>query len=355
MKDKIFLVLISLSFLQPAFALETTDATPRRVRIGVDIRLGFQSCIDSWTPVTEYLSKAIPECRFVIIPLASQQDLVRTLENGGIDFMALDPAMELVAEDRFGVSPLAAMIKVGSTEIKTRSSDAPCSGAIIRRADRKDIDSIQDLRGQRLSAVKPWSLTGWIAQWALLVNKKIDPQKDLKQVAFAGTHGQVVKDVLEGAADVGVLDADLLLQMLRNQRIPEKSLYIINRQGKAVPLLLNQNASATDSYPGRILSKAAATSDELAKRVVDALMPKTLDIRLDRMPCKIGWSIPPNYSKVRYVLQTLMGPHFADSQGFPLPMQYPAWFFPVLAVIGILAAFIAMVFLTPGTHGSSRG
>jgi len=60
---------------------------------------------DTWLPVMEYLSKAIPDHRFVVVPLASQQDVVRTLEKGDVDFAALDPAMELLANDRYDTTP----------------------------------------------------------------------------------------------------------------------------------------------------------------------------------------------------------------------------------------------------------
>jgi two-component system sensor histidine kinase TtrS len=132
--------------------------------------------------------------------------------------------MELLAEDRFGAAPLATMVESPSNATKPSPSDAACSGAIIRRADRTDLATIQDIRGQRVSAVKPWSLTGWIAQWGLLVKQGINPQNDLKQVSFLGTHGEVIKSVLDGTADVGVVDADMLFYLGKNQRIPDGSL-----------------------------------------------------------------------------------------------------------------------------------
>ena len=246
MKKKILFVLL-VQFFIPWFAItaDTENAESSMIRIGVDIRMGFQSCIDSWRPVAEYLSKAIPGHRFVIVPLASQQDLTRMLENGDVEFTVLNPALEIVAEDRYGTVPLATMVESNRDGIKQFPSYAGYGGAIIRRAQRSDIKTIQDIRGLRLSAVKPWSFTGWIAQWGFMAKNNIDPLKDVKQVVFEGTHGQVVKSVLDGSADAGTVDADLLSQMARNRKFPDNSLYIFNRQGQAVPLVVGERS---DSY-----------------------------------------------------------------------------------------------------------
>jgi ABC-type phosphate/phosphonate transport system substrate-binding protein len=342
MKNRnLLVVLILLSELQPIRAAGPDSAAPTRVRIGVDIRLGFQSCMNSWLPVAEYLSKAIPDHRFVVVPLASQQDVTRTLEKGDVEFAVLDPALEIVAHDRYGAAPLLTVVETLQGETQPRPANASCSGTLIRRADRADLRRIQDLRGQRLSAVKPWSLPGWIAPWGLLVKNGIDPHTALKQVVFEGTNGQVVKSVVDGAADVGAVDTDMLLHLIRSHQVPDESLCFFNREGRAVPLVGSGNTSSTDAYPNRVLSKTQATSDELAQRVVEALLKQSVAISVDQIPYRIGWSIAGNHGKVRRLLQDLMGPQYAESPGFPLPRRYPAWFFPAAIVAAALAAFAA--------------
>jgi ABC-type phosphate/phosphonate transport system substrate-binding protein len=334
-----------LSPLTPAFAVEPSPVKPKRIRIGVDIRLRYQSCLDSWLPVAEYLTKAIPGYQFVVVPLASQQDVAQSLERNEVDFVALDPAMEIMAHDRYNATPLVTMAENGPESPQTRVFHAACSGTLIRRADRMDIRGIQDIRGKRLAATKPWSLTGWIAEWGLLVKNGIDPQKDLKQVAFVGTHGQVVRDVLEGTADVGAVDSDMLIHLVRSKQINAKDIYFINRKGVAVPLAVDADIASTDVYPGRVLSKTEATSDELARRVADALLKQSVIVTFDNIPYRMSFGVACNYSKVRQLLQKLMGPHYAESVGFPLPAQRPAWLFPASLAVGWLALFLVALFL----------
>lgn len=324
-------------------AAETGAANPQRIRIGVDIRLGYQSCIDSWTPVADYLSSETPEYRFVIVPLASEQDLVRVLESGGVEFLSLNPALELMAEDRFGAVPLATTIESAQGETRPESADALCAGVVIRRADRRDIKNIENIRGLRLAAVKPWSFTGWISQWGFLVDHGIDPSKDLNQVVFQGTQEQVITSVMDGTADVGVVDAEMLLLFGLNGRIAKDSIYMFDRQGQAVPLAPGEYAASTAAYPGRVFSKTAAVSDELSKRVSDALMQNSVNTNFDGMPGMMHWTVPGNTSNVRRLLTRLMGPQFAESPGYPLPYASPAWLYPALSIAAIFAGTIILL------------
>jgi hypothetical protein len=216
---------------------------------------------------------------------------------------------------------------------------------LIRRADRSDIQSVEDLRGKRLSAVKPWSLTGWLAQWRVLKAHGVEPQSDLKQVVFEGTNSKVVRSVLDGAADVGAVDADMLLHLVACKQATAASLCYFDQEGRPVPLTPDVIPSATDSYPGRVLSKADTVGDDLAEKVVGALTGQNIDIRMDHAPYQVGFSVACNYAKVRRLLQALMGPRFAESPGFPLPKEYPIWLAPALVVAGELVAFALIVLL----------
>lgn len=342
---KLLIVILLFATLSSASAVETAKAKPKRVRIGVDMRLQFQSCMDSWLPMAEFLSKAIPDCHFVVVPLASQQDVMQVLEKHEVEFVALDPAMEIMAHDRYNATPLVTMADTAADEPKPKAFDAACSGTLIRRANRSDIRGIQNIRDKRLAATKPWSLTGWIAQWGLLAKNGIDAQKNLKQVVFVGTHTQVVRDVLDGTADVGAVGSDMLVHLVRSKQVNAKDIYFIDRKGLAVPLVIGASVASTDSYPGRVLSKADGTSDELAQRVTDALMGKSVAIAFDNVPYRISFGVACNYTKVRQLLQKMMGPHYAESAGFPLSPQTPAWEFPASLIGSWLALLVAALYV----------
>jgi PAS domain-containing protein len=144
---------------------------------------------------------------------------------------------------------------------------------------------------------------------------------------------------------VGAVDADLLRDMQRNSQIPANSLFIINRDGVAVPLTADAAATSTTDYPGRVVSKVAETPDDLAKRVAGALMKQPINTTLDGMPCKVRWSVASNNSKVRRLLQTLLGPQFADSDGYPPASARPKWLFPLQIAGIVLGGFFLAIAL----------
>jgi len=307
--------------------------------------------MDFWQPVADYLSKAVPDRRFVIVPLASRQDVDGSLEKGHVDFVVLDPALEIRANDRYGAAPLATMVESAQDPSQPKPSNAGSSGTLIFRAGRRDIATIKDIRGKRLAAVKPWSLTGWIAQWGLLKQSGIDPQKDLKQVVFDGVDVEVVRSILDDAADVGAVDSAVVLHLIRAGQVPKDSLCFINRQGRAAPLALGEEVASTDAYPGWVLSRTETVSDELGQQVADALMKQGVDVSVDGVPYRVDWTVASNYGVVRRLLRTLMGPDYAESPGFPLPRRYPAWLLPGLTIVGSLAVLAAAVLLLRNYHG----
>lgn len=350
MNRRALTVLLATSLLLPAaLAQSPKPSTTPSIRIGVDIRLGYQQCLDSWTPVANYLSQAIPDHRFVVMPLASYQDTVRVLENGVVEFLVLDPAMEVVARDRFGVIPLLSQVECPQGD-GIASTFEGSSSTLIRRADRSDIVSLKDLRGKQLSAVKSWSLAGWLAAWELFQKNGMDPHTALKQVVFEGTSSQVVRNVLAGASDLGVVDTQMLLHMVRSKKLSAEALCMIDREGKAVSLNVDKDVASTEVFPGRLLSKAKDTSSDLAQRVVDALRNHPVSVVVEGVSYERRWGLPSNYSRVRQLLQVLVGPDFAESPGYPLSRSQPKWLVLTLIHGSVVSLFLVSFLLLRRRH-----
>lgn len=354
MNTKVLAILLAASLLPHAASGQSPiPSTTPVIRIGVDMRLGYQTCLDSWTPVADYLSQTIPGHRFVVMPLASYLDTMRVLENGAVEFIILDPALEIVARDRFGASPLLSQIECRQGA-ETSPLSEKSSSTFIRRADRSDITGINDFKGKRLSAVRSWSLTGWLAAWELLKSTGLDPHTALKQVVFEGTNPQVVRNVLAGSSDVGVVDTQMLLHLIQSKKLAADAIYIIDRQGKAVPMTADTNASSTDLFPGRILSKTKNTSSDLAQRVAESLKNRPIKVLMDGVSYERRWGVPLNYSRVRQLLLGLMGPDFVHSTGYPLSQRYPEWLVLTLVHGSALGVFLIAFSLVRYRHVRRR-
>ena len=312
-----------------------------QARIGVFMRMNFNDCLDTWLPTAEYLSKKIPGYDFTIVPMASKNDMFMALENGEVDFIAANPALYLATYERFGTSPVVAMTLPGSDKTAGENRTTNYSGAIISRADRKDLKSIEDLRGKEFTAVKNWSFSGWLMQWGVLKQHGISPDRDLKAVGFLGTHAKVVQDVLDGSADAGAVGTDTLELMIARGEVSPIDLNVFNTEGVAVPLASMPHPISTEMYPGWVIAKAQNTPDALSALVSEALIERTPVDNATTIFGNAGWTIPQNEYKVRALVENLMGRNFSYQDGFQTNLIEPAlWSAIVAASVSGVVFFI---------------
>ena len=295
---QIFVIALTLLVVGYGDVVKSAAEKPKLIRVGVYIRTGYQPCLEELTPMADRLGRANPGYEFVLVPLATREDAYVHLERKEIDFLLADSAIYACTEVRFGTSALCGMLNGSSPDY---------TGSLIRKADRSDLTDLQDLRSKRMSAVKPWSLSGWLMQWNVLEEQKIDPLDDLT-VQFEGTHLDVIQAVLDGTADAGAIGTDILRAQIESGAVDPKSLWIFDRKGKAVPLTSDSLVS-TEAYPFLVFAKSATTTDEFAQKVLKDLMffEDKPTVPTDR----IKWTVPQNYEKVRDLLRKLMGADYA--------------------------------------------
>jgi ABC-type phosphate/phosphonate transport system substrate-binding protein len=307
---------------------------PKPVRIGVYIRTGFEPCLDNWEPTAASLTQANPGYQFTILPLATREDVYEHLEHKRVDFLIVNPVVYLCTEQRFGTSVLCGMTN--------RDTGPTYTGSLIRKADRDDLATIKNLRSTRFSAVKPWSFSGWIMQWNVLDSQKINPVNDLTQVQFEGTHLDVIQSVLDGVADTGAVGTDILKQQITAGKLDPDSLFVFDREGKAVPLTSDVLAT-TEAYPSLVFAKAATASDELAQSVSRTLLETSSDPS-SSTSTSATWTIPQNYQKVRDRLDDLIGPNYAFATEM-IPKRHTTMTIPIEVIVIVAIALILGVIL----------
>ncbi|MBL8954196.1 MAG: phosphate/phosphite/phosphonate ABC transporter substrate-binding protein [Myxococcaceae bacterium] len=91
------------------------------------------------------------------------------------------------------LQPLAADAMVGR----------PGTGIIITRSE-SDITRLELLKGKTFGFVDRFSSTGFLGPWANLQSKGFDPA-ELFTYRFAGSHGAVLRSVLQGELDAGAV------------------------------------------------------------------------------------------------------------------------------------------------------
>lgn len=162
--------------------------------IGVLANRGTEVCLQEWGPTADYLSEHIDPYTFRIFPLGFDEilDEVRSPERR-ISFVSANSSYYAYMEYHGLASRIATLLIPGQEEPETHFG-----GVIIARADNHEIAAINDLRNRSFAAVDERSLGGWHAALKMISNAGHDPDTFFSDLIFAGTHDQVVVDVLSG-------------------------------------------------------------------------------------------------------------------------------------------------------------
>lgn len=150
---------------------------------------------ERFEPLTAYLSKATG-ARFEAVYLDTQ-DFEDAFARGEFEFTHTNSLLYVALAKRHGLKLIAAE--------KRGAYGAFTKGVVIVRAD-SPARTLEDLKGKRLMFGPQWAPFGFLAQYALLLEKGLDPETALGPYAFpSGTwkHEKIIYAVLYGAYDAG--------------------------------------------------------------------------------------------------------------------------------------------------------
>jgi phosphate/phosphite/phosphonate ABC transporter binding protein len=296
------------------------------VRIGVLAKRGAEQTLQRWAPTADYLSEAVAGRTFTIRALDFEA-IVPAVRRGEVDFVLANPAIYVRLEKRFGASRIATLRnRVGDHALDR------FGGVLFTRADRTGLESLDDLRGRRLAAVKENSLGGFLMAWGLLQRHGIDPRADFAELRFTGTHDAVVEAVLAGEVDAGTVRTETLERMVAEGVIAPDSYRVIHpNQRVDFPLALS-----TRLYPEWPLASTADTPERLANRVARALLAVSPESEAARKGAHAGWTVPRNYQPVHDLLRELRVPPYERRIGLAaLWARY--WHWLLIVVLGVVA------------------
>ncbi len=270
------------------------------VKIGV---LSFRSedmTLRRWEKTADYLSEKIPGYTFEMIPL-NYPEMNNAVKNKSIDFVLTNTGHYVSLEARLSIIRLVTLVK--SIYAKNVSV---FGGVIFARADRNDINNLKDLEGKSFLAVGKNSLGGFIVALEQFHRQGMNIFKDLN-ISFNGMpHDEVVFKVLDGHADAGTVRTSVLESLADEGSIDMADIKILKQvHTPGFPFV-----HSTSLYPEWPFSKLAHTDEDLAKKVVIAL----LQIQPEHAAAKTGhysnWAVPLNYQPVHHMMKELrIGPY----------------------------------------------
>lgn len=286
------IVLIGLLICPASSADEDTN-----VRIGVVAVHSRELSQSRWQGTADYLSGQISGYTFEIAPL-EYGEIYPAVENGEIHFLITNPVAHIELNDLYGVRRIATM-----TNSINGVSTSRVAGVIFCRSDREDIQGLEDLKGLRITAVREYSLGGWLAPAMEFQKAGIDPWNDFEEIVFAQKKEDVIPSVLNGEMDAGLVRTGILERMASHGRISLNDVRVLNSRNDDYPdypFMLS-----TDTYPEWVCSSTIGTPNDLASRVAVALLSMPSDSAAANHAHHSGWTVPDDYTPVRECLQAL--------------------------------------------------
>ncbi len=103
-----------------------------------------------------------------------------------------------------------------------RAEDEKFRSVFIARTD-SGINELADLKGKSVTFGSPSSTSGHLMPRYYLLQNKIDPDKDFKQVAFSGAHDATIAAVAGGKVQAGALNISVWEKFVSEKRVdPDK-------------------------------------------------------------------------------------------------------------------------------------
>ena len=308
------------------------------IRIGILAKRGPTRCLEKWNPTAAYLSVAVSGHSFTIIPLSFDQ-IVPATRSRDIDFILANSAFYVQLEAEFRIRRIVTLRNQLAGQ-----AYSTFGGVIFCRADRTDINSLDDFRHTTFAAVERSSFGGWHAAWRELKSAGIKPERDFSDLVFLGTHDAVVHAVMSEIADVGTVRTDTLERMALEGQLNLEDI-------KVIPATLADYEDfpfklSTRLYPEWPLAALSHVPEDLVKEVAAALLAMPPDSPAASASRSLGWTIPLNYTPVHDCARELGIGIYAHEQDVSFSAFFRAhwpWFAGSLALflgsLIVLAAF----------------
>jgi signal transduction histidine kinase len=305
-------------------------------KIGVLAFRGEDKAVKRWSPTAEYLNQQIPGASFIVVPLDLEQ-LRHSVEKQKVDFVITNTGQYVELEVFYGVSRIATV----KNNINGQASTS--FGAVIfTRADRDDINSLEDIKGKRFMGVKRTGFGGFQMAWREMREHGVDPLKDLASLEFSGFPlDEVAYAVRDGLVDVGTFRSETLEQMQEEGKVRVGEFKVLHPQHYPnYPVLLS-----TRLYPVWPFARLNHTSRELSEKVASALLSMPPDSEAAISSEIMGWTIPVDYQPVHELMRELkVGPYagLGEMSWMDLIKRYWMW----LTAISITLMLLSVVTIT---------
>jgi len=176
--------------------------------------------LERYTPLAAYLSiKTGVKIKLKV--LIRYGDVIDNFVSAGRDGAFWGSFSYVLAHNRIGVEALA--------RPEAPDGTSTCNGLIFVRTD-SGIESIKDMKGKRFIFVDKASTAGYLFPLVYFKQQGVEDYRAyFKEAYFAGTHEDVIRDVLNRKADVGAAKNTVFTRMARADATILQTLKILTR------------------------------------------------------------------------------------------------------------------------------
>ena len=300
--------------------------------LGIFNYLGDEATRAQYMPIVDYLNRTLTH-EHIQLEVLSQAQIDARLDAGTLDFITTNPThyLRLRQSDKV-TGVMASLIE------SHQGRPAPCiAGVIFTRADRPDLQTLADVRGQMVAAPSVENFGAFRTQQYELLHVGIRLPQDVKAVHELKTHEAVVQAVLQHKADVGFVRAGALENMEAGGQIPVGVLRVLNAKTHSRCLY----AHSTPTYPGWPWLALSQVPERTVARVAAALFALESNDPAALQAGIYGYSVPRDYVRVENLSRALRLPPYEHAPAFTVWDALWRWKFELFAAL--LAAGVILV------------
>lgn len=290
------------SFSMPTCANEVVPQVVQSKADRPTLRVGILAYSPPWYDGTfidesfRYLAWKLPGVQFDINYMGPKA-LSAKIEAGELDLVATSAALYL--QEAGKLRDLASLVSDTA-----ESANTGAGAAVVVRAEREDLQTLEDLKGKRLAAMTDELTPGIWELNAELVAMGEEPDHFFGQIVREEPlhMRQVIERVLKGDVDAGVVRACYLEDLWRaGSEDYRNELRVIVHPGGDDGL---RCMHSTEAYPGWLLASTDSLPEKTAREVTALLLTKPVNAWGQY------WSMTTDYSRALDMLKRLkVGPY----------------------------------------------
>ena len=273
---------------------------PQIVRIGI---VSDQAHLaNDFRVFTDYLDAALgldfPGVQFQMVAATTTERLVEMVARGEVDFTLSNPISIVQLSYREGARPIATALQ------SVRGEPTPwMAGVAFTLESKTNIQTIADLRRNRIVALDPFALGGWLAfagEWRRL---GIDPYRAAASIDFLNNYRKIARAVCDGKADIGLLST---AAFERIRGACPAGFRILTAPG----LASTAGQESTRRYPESAVMAREGLDEQLVSHLAAALIRMPRNGPSANAAGVYAFTVPLSYVPVEHLMQELRTPPF---------------------------------------------